>query len=156
MTVRFNIRKACRDDVPHIVRLLANDPLGKQREYYSEPLLDQYYTAFAEIDADKNNYLIVIEDDKKIVGTSQLTIITHLTYQGSKRGQIEGVRIDESHRGKGIGTQMIDWAINKSRELGCNMVQLTMDKKRHDTIEFYQKIGFEASHEGLKLLLNHK
>ena len=153
MTLTFNLRKACVADIPQIVRLLADDALGKQRESYQETLPEQYYTAFSEIEADKNNYLIVIEDGKKIIGTSQLTIITYLTYQGGKRGQIEGVRIDKSYRGKGIGKLMIEWSINKSRELGCHLVQLTMDKKRLDTIEFYQKLGFVASHEGLKLHL---
>ncbi len=153
MTSNFNIRKAIRDDVSYIVQLLANDPLGKQRELYQDPLPQQYYTAFAEIDADKNNYLIVVEDGSRIIGTSQLTIITHITYQGGKRGQIESVRIDESYRGRGIGKLMIEWAINKAREVGCHLVQLTMDKKRLETIEFYKKLGFEATHEGLKLHL---
>lgn len=151
MIPNFNIRKACYDDVPSIIRLLADDPLGKQRESYSDPLPQKYYAAFADIDADKNNYLIVVEVDNKIIGTSQLTIITHLTYQGGKRGQIEGVRIDESYRGHGIGKLMIEWAINKAREVGCHLIQLTMDKKRLETIEFYKKLGFVASHEGMKL-----
>lgn len=153
MTLNFNIRTATRDDVIHIVQLLAHDPLGKQRELYQDPLPKQYYNAFADIDTDKNNYLIVIEDGHKIIGTSQLTIITHLTYQGGKRGQIEGVRIDETYRGQGIGKLMIAWAINKAREAGCHLVQLTVDKKRLETIEFYEKLGFVASHEGMKLHL---
>jgi ribosomal protein S18 acetylase RimI-like enzyme len=147
----FNIRKARREDVPHIVRLLANDPLGKQRESDQDPLPQPYYTAFSEIDTDKNNLLIVVEDGKKIIGTSQLTILTGLTYQGGKRGHIEGVRIDEAYRGQGIGKLMLEWLINKSRESGCHLVQLTMNKERTDTIEFYKKLGFIASHEGLKL-----
>lgn len=149
----FNIRKARYEDLFHIVKLLAHDSLGKERESYQDPLPHNYYTAFCEIDNDANNFLIVIEDEKKIIGTCQLTIITHLTYQGGKRGQIEGVRIDEAYRGQGIGKLMIEWAINKSRELGCHLVQLTMDKKWLETIEFYKKIGFIASHEGLKLHL---
>ncbi len=153
MTVNFHIRKATREDIPQIVQLLSNDPLGRQRELHQDPLPEQYYTAFSEIDADKNNYLIVVENDHKIIGTSQLTIITHLTYQGGKRAQIEGVRIDESYRGLGIGKLMIEWSINKARNIGCHIVQLTMDKKRNETIQFYNKLGFVASHEGLKLHL---
>lgn len=153
MQNNFNIRKACFDDVSHIVKLLANDMLGKQRENYQNPLPQEYYDAFAEIDADKNNYLIVVEDNGKIIGTSQLTIITYLTYRGGKRGQIEGVRIDEAYRGQGIGKLMIEWSIKKSREFGCHLVQLTMDKQRDETIQFYKKLGFVASHEGLKLHL---
>ena len=82
-----------------------------------------------------------------------MTTIVYLTYQGGRRGQIEGVRIDQSYRGLGIGNFMIKWAIQKAKELNCHLVQLTMDKKREDTIEFYKKLGFIASHEGLKLHL---
>ncbi len=153
MISNINIRKAKREDVPHIVNLLANDLLRKQREHFQEPLPQQYYDAFTEIDNDKNNYLIVVEDGDKIIGTLQLTIVTYLTYQGGKRCQIEGVRIDESYRKKGLGKQMIEWAINKAHELDCHLVQLTMDKKRLETIEFYKNLGFVASHEGLKLHL---
>ena len=94
-----------------------------------------YYQAFEEIDSDKNQYLIVVEDNHKIIGTLQLTIITYLTYWGGKRGQIEGVRIDEAYRRHGIGKIMIQWAIDKARELNCHLVQLTMDKKRQETID---------------------
>ena len=153
MSSMYKIRKACRNDVPHIVQLLSNDSLGKTRESYKDPLPQEYYDAYTEIDSDKNNCLIVVEDNGKIIGTSQLTIITYLTYRGGKRGQIEGVRIDEAYRGQGIGKLMIEWAIGKSRELGCHVVQLTMDKQRDETIQFYKKLGFVASHEGLKLHL---
>lgn len=156
MDSNFNIRKATREDIAQIVRLLAHDPLGKQRECYKEPLPEKYYIAFNEINEDKNNYLIVVEDENKIIGTLQLTIITYLTYQGGKRGQIEGVRIDEQYRGRGIGKLMIEWGISKAHEIGCHLVQLTMDKQRLETIEFYKKLGFIASHEGLKLHLQMK
>jgi ribosomal protein S18 acetylase RimI-like enzyme len=151
--MHLNIRKANQDDLVQIVQLLAHDPLGQQRESYQMPLPAEYFTAFEEINADKNQYLIVVEDNHQIIGTFQLTIITYLTYRGGKRGQIEGVRIDEAYRRRGIGKIMIEWAINKARELNCHLVQLTMDKKRQETIEFYQKLGFIASHEGLKLHL---
>ncbi|MBS0351042.1 MAG: GNAT family N-acetyltransferase [Proteobacteria bacterium] len=149
--MNLNIRTANRDDLGQIIQLLANDPLGKQRECYQDPLPAEYYQAFEEIDADKNQYLMVVEDNHKIIGTLQLTIITYLTYRGGKRGQIEGVRIDEAYRRHGIGKMMIQWAIDKSRELGCHLIQLTMDKKRQETIEFYKKLGFINSHEGMKL-----
>lgn len=145
------IRKARVDDVADMVRLLANDPIAQSREIHAESLPTSYYNAFHDIDDDSNNYLIIVEHDKKIIGTAQLTILTHLTYQGGKRGQIEGVRIDEAYRGHGVGRLMIEWCIQKSCELGCHMVQLTMDKKREKTIEFYEKLGFVDSHEGLKL-----
>ena len=153
MALKFKIRKACFNDIPSIVGLLANDPLGIQRESFKDPLPQQYYTAFQEIDADKNQYLIVVEDKNKIIGTMQLTIITYLTYKGGRRGQIEGIRIDTSYRNQGIGKLMIEWAIAKSRELECHLVQLTTDKKRPDALEFYKKLGFAISHEGLKFHL---
>ena len=145
------IRQATINDLPHIVKLLAHDSLGKQRECYQEPLPESYMKAFSEINAGINNFLAVMEDNGAIIGTLQLTFIPYLTYKGGKRALIEGVRIDESYRGKGIGKQLIEWAIEKSRQQGCHMVQLTTDKKRPDALEFYKKLGFIASHEGLKL-----
>src|ERR1700734_9500 len=151
--MNLNIRKANREDLIQIIQLLANDPLVRQRKTYQDPLPTEYYQAFEEIDTDKNQYLIVVEDNHKIIGTLQLTIITYLTYLGGKRGQIEDVRIDEAYRRHGIGKMMIQWAIDKARELNCHLVQLTMDKKRQETIEFYKKLGFVDSHEGMKLHL---
>ncbi|HVV69913.1 MAG TPA: GNAT family N-acetyltransferase [Gammaproteobacteria bacterium] len=152
--MNLNFRKANRNDVAPIVQLLAHDPLGKQRESYQIPLSADYYTAFDEINSDKNQYLIVVEDADRIIGTLQLTMITYLTYCGGKRAQIEGVRIDEAYRGRGIGKLMIQWAIDKARELNCHLVQLTMDKQRLETIEFYKKLGFIDSHQGMKLHLS--
>ena len=149
--MNINFRKATRDDVQNIVRLLADDPLGATREKYIEPLPSKYYAAFDEINSDKNNYLIVAELDKQIIGTLQLTLMTHLTYQGGKRGLIEGVRADKSVRGQGVGKAMLEWAIQKAKDEGCHVVQLTTDKKRPDALEFYKKRGFVASHEGMKL-----
>lgn len=151
MNIQF--RKATHMDVPDIVRLLSDDPLGAGREQYADPLPRQYYAAFDVINADKNNYLIVAESDNKIVGTLQLTFITYLTYQGGKRALIEGVRTDKLMRGKGIGKAMLEWAIHKAKEEGCHVIQLTTDKKRPDALEFYKNIGFVPSHEGLKLQL---
>lgn len=151
--MNIHFRKAIRADIPAIIRLLADDTLGATREQYTEPLPNQYYAAFEKIDSDKNNYLIVVELENQIIGTLQLTLITYLTYQGGKRALIEGVRTDKSVRGKGIGKAMFEWAINKAREEGCHMIQLTTDKKRPDAFEFYKKLGFIASHEGMKLHL---
>jgi GNAT superfamily N-acetyltransferase len=149
--MNIHFRKATRDDVPNIVRLLADDPLGADREKYVEPLPSQYYAAFDEINSDKNNYLIVAELDSQVVGTLQLTLITYLTYQGGKRALIEGVRTDKSVRGQGVGKAMLEWAILKAKDEGCHVVQLTTDKKRPDALEFYKKLKFIASHEGMKL-----
>jgi GNAT superfamily N-acetyltransferase len=151
---KINIRKATHDDVAEIVRMLADDRLGEKREQYTNPLPHQYYAAFNEIDADKNNYLIVAEIDNKVIGTLQLTLIPYLTYQGGKRALIEAVRIDSAYRGKGIGKILFEWAITKSGTEGCHLVQLTTDKERPDALEFYKKLGFVPSHEGLKLFLS--
>lgn len=151
MNIKF--RKAERSDVTHIVRLLAEDDIGITREKYGELIQGSYYEAFDIINADKNNYLIVAELDNQIIGTLQITFITYLTYQGGKRASIEGVRTDQSIRGKGIGKIMLEWAIQKAKEEGCHVVQLTTDKRRPDALEFYKKLGFVVSHEGLKLHL---
>lgn len=144
-------RNATCADISSIVRLLADDDLGTIREKYTQPLPTQYFAAFDEINADKNNYLMVAVLNNQIVGTLQLTLITYLTYQGGKRALIEGVRTDKSMRGQGIGKAMLEWAINKAKDEGCHVVQLTTDKKRPDALEFYKKLGFDPSHEGLKL-----
>ncbi len=153
LNMNINFRKANRTDIPHIVRLLAEDTIGITREKYADPIPAFYYEAFDTINVDKNNYLIVAELDNEIIGTLQLTFITYLTYQGGKRALIEGVRTDESIRSKGIGKAMLEWAIQKAKEEGCHVVQLTTDKRRPDALEFYKKLGFIASHEGLKLHL---
>lgn len=148
------IRKAVLTDLSEIIRLLFDDKLGNKRESYQDPLPQQYLTAFSNINLDKNAFLIVVENNGIIIGTLQLNIIQYLTYQGGKRAQIEGVRIAESHRGQGVGKIMLEWAISKARESQCHVIQLTTDKKRPDALAFYQKLGFIASHEGLKLHLN--
>lgn len=149
--MNLHVRKANRSDLSSIVRLLADDFLGAGREHYADPLPHQYYAAFDVIDADKNNFLIVVELENRVVGTLQITFITNLSYQGGKRALIEAVHIDESVRGRGIGKAMMEWAIQKAKEEGCHLVQLTTDKQRPDALKFYQRLGFVASHEGLKL-----
>jgi ribosomal protein S18 acetylase RimI-like enzyme len=146
-------RPAVREDVEEIVRLLADDALGAKREEYVVPLPESYYTAFAAIQRDPNNELIVVEFKGRIVGVLQITYIPYLTYRGSWRAQIEGVRVDSSLRSSGIGRKLFVWAIERAREKGCRLVQLTSDKSRPDAIRFYESLGFTASHEGLKLPL---
>jgi GNAT superfamily N-acetyltransferase len=148
----MKFRKAKKTDVPKIVQLIANDKLGKLREDYQVPLPEKYYTAFDHIDKDDNQELTVIEDDEKeVIGTLQLSFIQYLTYQGGIRAQIEAVRIREDQRGKGIGEQLFRWAIARAKERGAHVLQLTTDKKRPEALKFYEKLGFIASHEGMKL-----
>ncbi|MBA8821970.1 GNAT family N-acetyltransferase [Ochrobactrum sp. P6BS-III] len=147
------IRKATSADVAAIVAMLADDALGAKREDASLPLRDEYRNAFAAIDADPNQFLTVVEHDGRIIGCMQLSFIPGLSRMGQWRGQIESVRIASDIRGGGIGRQMIEWAIEKCRERGCGLVQLTTDKSRSDALRFYQSLGFTDSHEGLKLSL---
>lgn len=149
------LRLATRSDVPEIIRMLADDPLGAKRETYASPLPDSYYAAFDAIDGDTNNELVVAAVAGRAVGVLQLTFIPYLTYRGSWRALIEGVRVDSSLRSSGVGKQLVEWALERARQRGCHMVQLTSDKTRPDAIRFYQALGFVASHEGLKLHLKH-
>lgn len=147
-------RRATRADVPAIVALLANDLLGSQREQASDPLPDNYFVAFAEIERDPNQVLTVVEAAGEVIGTLHLTYLPSLTYRGGKRALIEAVRVAASQRNQGIGQRMFEWAITQAREAGCHMVQLTTDKRRPDAVRFYESLGFVASHIGMKLVLN--
>jgi GNAT superfamily N-acetyltransferase len=142
-------RAATEADVPAIVALLADDVIGAGREGES----DRYRAAFREIDADPRNHLIVAEVDGEVAGTLQLTYIPGLSRMGAERAQIEAVRVAAAHRSRGLGRQMINWAIDQAKQRGCGLVQLTSDKRRSDAIRFYASLGFEPTHEGLKLRL---
>ena len=147
------IRRAQRDDLPRIVQLLADDSLGAKREAPADPLPSSYHTAFDAIDRDPNHELVVAEAAGRIVGVLQLTFLPYLTYQGSWRALVEGVRVASDQRSAGIGRQLIEWAIDRARQRRCRIIQLTSDKSRLDAIRFYERLGFVASHEGLKLHL---
>jgi len=148
----MTFRPAQKEDVKFIVAMIANDKLGKLRENYQNPLPEKYYQAFQNIDNDPNQELIVIENkETEIIGTMQLSFIQYLTYQGGIRAQIEAVRIREDQRGKGIGEQLFLWAIERAKVRGAHLLQLTTDKKRPDAIQFYKKLGFIDSHEGMKM-----
>ena len=147
-------RPARLDDLSPVVRLLADDPLGAMRERYETPLPASYLRAFAAIDADPNNELVVVELNGEVAGVLQLTFIPSLTYQGGWRALIEGVRIDQRVRSHGLGQRMFEWAIARAMQRGCHMLQLTSDKARPDAIRFYESLGFVASHEGMKLRLS--
>lgn len=153
MSAVIQFREAKREDLPEIVRLLSDDPLGCQRESDITPLPESYYSAFESIDRDSNNELVVAESADAVIGTLQLTFIPYVTYCGSWRALIEGVRIDRSFRSLGIGEKLISWAVERSEQRGCHMIQLTSDRKRPEAIRFYEKLGFVSSHEGLKLYL---
>ncbi|MEQ5775850.1 GNAT family N-acetyltransferase [Thalassospira sp. NFXS8] len=147
-------RYAIRADLPAIVALLADDEKGKTRENFTNPLPDVYGNAFdameaTSTDALPNKYLLAIMDEQ-IVGCLQLTLIPGLSRQGRLRAQIEGVRVSSNYRGQKIGEAMILHAVNIARDLGASLMQFTTDKTRADAHRFYQRLGFVASHEGMK------
>lgn len=155
MSNKKKIRSAELQDLKSIVAMIANDQLGKNREDYREPLPQKYYEAFSNINKDTNQELVVMEiPNGQIIGTLQLSFIQYLTYQGGIRAQIEAVRVRNDYRGKGIGKELFTWAIQRAKEKGAHLVQLTTDKKRPDALRFYEKLGFIPSHEGMKLHLS--
>lgn len=154
MDLRF--RNATRDDLTTLVQMLADDQLGSTREDLSSPINPRYLSAFESIRTDPNNELTVACSNGEIVGMLQLTFIPYLTYTGSWRCLIEGVRIHSDYRGKGLGRKLFEWSISRARERNCSLIQLTSDKIRSDAIRFYESLGFVASHEGLKLHFTEK
>lgn len=146
----LTFRLARADDVAAIVAMLADDPLGARREAVSDPLPESYHTAFNAIDASPENELIVAAIGGQVVGCLQLTFIPGLSRRGALRAQIESVRVSSAVRSKGLGASMIEWAIDRAKDRGCTIVQLTSDASRSDARRFYERLGFEASHIGLK------
>ncbi|MGD6830686.1 N-acetyltransferase family protein [Sutcliffiella halmapala] len=149
----ISFRIATEHDLDTIVKMLANDPLGSQRERYEKPLPASYIKAFQAITSDPNNELIVACHSNEVIGVQQITFTPYLTHQGGWRATVEGVRTLSSERGKGIGSELIRYAIQRAKERGCHLIQLTTDKQREDALRFYERLGFEATHEGLKMKL---
>ena len=153
----FRLRQAAKEDLPAIVALLKDDALGSGRETSAD--LAPYEQAFQAVDADPCHLLVVAEllpagaEFGLVIATFQLSFLPGLSRKGSWRSQVEGVRVSSKHRGHGLGNLMMGWAIDESRRRGCALVQLTTDKSRTDAHRFYQRLGFEASHEGMKLIL---
>ena len=139
--------------MPAIVRMLADDFLGSTRERYESPLPESYIKAFEEIEADKNNELIVAELNGEIVGTLQITFTPSISFQGGKRATVESVRVAAQHRGQGFGKELMLWAIERARREHCHVLQLTTNAERADAHRFYKNLGFKGSHLGMKLSL---
>jgi GNAT superfamily N-acetyltransferase len=153
MTDGVTVRRATAADLPAIIRMLADDPLGKTRERYAEPLPADYLRAFAAVEAQTGNQILVAEAEGRVIGCLQLTLIPGLTRLGMTRAQIEGVRVDETRRGEKVGERLFLDAIERARAAGCGLVQLTTDASRPDAHRFYERLGFVASHVGMKLAL---
>ncbi|WP_329292398.1 GNAT family N-acetyltransferase [Streptomyces pseudovenezuelae] len=147
----LDIRPATTDDVSAIVGMLADDPLGAQRE--SPDDLTPYLAALERLSSDPNQHLVVATRQERVVGTLQLTVVPGLSRRGATRSIIEGVRIHADERGSGLGSRLIEWAIQESRRQNCQLVQLTSDNTRTDAHRFYERLGFTASHVGFKLTL---
>lgn len=146
-------RRAVSGDLATIVTLLADDPIGAGRESPEARLDTGYRDAFAAIDCDPNQLLVVAERGGRVIGVMQLSFIPGLTRRGMWRGQIEGVRIATGERGGGLGRAMLEWGIAQCRRRGCGLLQLTSDKRRSEAHRFYEGLGFQATHEGYKLVL---
>jgi GNAT superfamily N-acetyltransferase len=154
MTVRDVVfRLAKRDDLPAIVRMLADDELGSQREQFEEPLPESYYAAFEKIEHDSNHELIVAELNGEVIGTLHLIFIPSISFQGGLRAQVESVRVDKLYQSQGIGSLMMRWTIERAKERGAHIVQLTTHRSREDAHRFYERLGFKGSHLGMKLNL---
>ena len=142
------LRRAQREDLPRLLELLAADQLGAHRESADD--FAPYEAAFAAIDADPAQLLVVAAAEGGIVGMFQLTFIPGLARRGALRAQIEAVRVAAEYRNRGLGAAMMRWAIDEARSRGCALVQLTSDRTREDAHRFYERLGFVASHVGLK------
>ncbi|MET4694636.1 GNAT family N-acetyltransferase [Endozoicomonas lisbonensis] len=151
--MKLHYRNAETSDLPELIAMLADDKLGQLREDTSIPVNPRYQQVLAAILQDPNNELVVVEYNQRIAGMLQLTFIPYLSHTGSWRCLIESVRVHSDFRGKGLGTELIRWAIGRARTRECNLVQLTSDKLRSKAIRFYRSLGFVDSHEGFKLKL---
>ena len=146
-------RLAAKGDLPSIVRLLAADDLGSQRERDEDPLPESYGSAYEEIDKDPHHELIVAEWNGEVIGTLHLMFLPSISYQGGLRAQIESVRIDTRYQSQGIGSEMMKWTIERARARGAHLIQLTTHTSRKDAHRFYEGLGFNRTHLGMKLSL---
>ena len=149
--ISITIRRARRDDVGAIVAMLADDPLGSGRERIEDPLPPSYFRAFDQVDRDPNLQLVVAEEDGAVVGCLQLCILPGLSSQGASRGLIEDVRVASNVRGRGIGEQLVRWAVAQARAKDCKLVELLTHSTRVDAQRFYVRLGFQPSHVGMTL-----
>jgi ribosomal protein S18 acetylase RimI-like enzyme len=146
----ITIRRARREDVATIIAMLADDPLGSGRERLEDPLPSSYFKAFETVDRDPNIQLVVAEEQGgAVIGCLQLCILPGLSSQGASRALIEDVRVNSQRRSRGIGEQLVQWAIAEARAKGCKLVELLTHSTRVDAQRFYARLGFKASHVGM-------
>lgn len=147
------VRQATRDDVASIVALLAADSLGATRQASYSHDADAYLAAFDDIASSPDAELLVGVVDGGVMACAQVNYLRHLTYTGGMRAQIEGIRVDAAHRGRSHGEALVTEAIRRAKARGCHLVQLTTDRRRDDALRFYERLGFVATHHGMKLHL---
>jgi ribosomal protein S18 acetylase RimI-like enzyme len=145
------IRRARLEDVGVIVAMLADDPLGSGRERIERPLPPSYFQAFEVIENDPNIQLVVAEQDGAVVGCLQLCILAGLSSQGASRALVEDVRVASHCRSRGIGEQMLQWAVAEARAKRCKLVELLTHNTRVNAQRFYKRLGFQPSHVGMTL-----
>lgn len=150
----MKFRVATAADLPEIVRLLADDHLGGSRERYTDPLPPDYGIAFAGLQKIGAEVILAEDESGKVIGCLQLLVLPGLGSLGKRRAQIEAVRIESALRGKGLGSELIRHAVRRAKERGCKMVQLTSDNSRQGAHRLYERLGFKASHVGMKLYLD--
>lgn len=153
MPLNLAYRAARPEDLPYLVELIVEDSVISTNDDPADAMAADYRAALAAIDADPNEEMIIAELDGRRVGCFQLSYLPGIMRRGMWRGQIEMVHVQGGRQGQGIGTQMMRWAVERCRERGCGMVQLTSNKKRPDAHRFYERLGFLKSHEGFKLYL---
>jgi ribosomal protein S18 acetylase RimI-like enzyme len=148
----ITIRRARREDVEAIVKMLADDPLGSGRERIEEPLPSCYFRAFDAVDLDPHIQLVVAENSEgAVIGCLELCILPGLSSQGASRGLIEDVRVARHCRSRGIGEKLVTWAVEEARTKGCKLVELLTHHTRVDAQRFYKRLGFQPSHVGMTL-----
>jgi GNAT superfamily N-acetyltransferase len=152
-TKTVNLRRAQVADVPDIVALITADAVAQERGDVPTNDLAPYLAAFATIDADPGELLVVADLNGEVVGTFQLSVLPGLARRGASRAQIEAVRVRSDQRGEGLGAALLGWAVSESERRGCGLVQLTSSRVRVDAHRFYERFGFVASHVGFKLVL---
>lgn len=150
-TSQITLRRARRDDVAAIIAMLADDHLGRARERLEDPLPAPYYDAFERVSGDPNIELMVAEEGGRVVGCLQLCILPGLSSQGALRALIEDVRVASDRRSRGIGEQLVQWAMARAREKGCKLVELLTHQTRVDAQRFYERLGFARSHVGMTI-----
>jgi GNAT superfamily N-acetyltransferase len=149
----LTFRNARPDDLRFILELIVEDSVISTGDNPADAGHADYANALAAIDADPNEEMLVVENDGERVGCFQLSYLPGLMRRGMWRGQIEVVHVGDAWQNRGFGSEMMRWAVERCRQRGCGLVQLTSNKKRPDAHRFYERLGFLRSHEGFKIYL---